>query len=88
VPAHQQELFAQAAMAVQFRTKFLRYELDENDGEVRGTIELPYSGDSLITPQQLMRALNGIIRLIDEYDSFLCSVLADNEIDYRRIFTD
>jgi hypothetical protein len=87
VPAHQQELFAQAAMAVQFRTKFLRYELDESDGEVRGSIELPYSGDRLVTPKQLLRALRGIVGLVDEYDPFLRSVLKDNQIDYSLIFS-
>ncbi|AIE76156.1 hypothetical protein [Synechocystis sp. PCC 6714] len=88
VPAHQQELFAQAAMAVQFRTKFLRYELDESDGEVRGSIELPYSDDRPVTPQQLMRAIRGIVGLIDQYDNFLRSVVNDNEINYNYIFTD
>lgn len=86
VPAHQQELFAQAAMAVQFATKFLRYELDESDGEVRGSIELPYSGDRLVTPKQLLRALRGIVGLVDEYDPFLRTVLTNNEIDYNLIF--
>jgi len=87
VPAHLQELFAEACITVQFKSKFLRYELDERDGEVRACIEMPYSGDQFITKKQLVRAIIALVGLVDQYEPFLRSVLRDRQINYQQVFS-
>lgn len=85
VPQNRRDRFAEAAMAVQWRVKFLRYELDESDGEVRGCIELPYSADQFVTVRQLKRALKALRQLVDEYDPFLRSALESNRVNFDQL---
>lgn len=61
-------------LSVCWRSKLIKYEYDERDGEIRAIIEFPLE-DSVITPKQFMRCLNGIVQIIDEYHAAIWSAM-------------
>lgn len=85
LPENRRERFAEAALSVQWRAKFIRYALDEEDGEVRADLEIPYSQDQYLTPRQIRRALMAITALIDQHDPYLRSVIETNRIDPKKL---
>ncbi len=62
--------FLQACAMVQWRTKLIQFEYDAQDGEVRPVVEFPLM-DALLTSNQLMRAVHGLVELIDTYHPVL-----------------
>jgi hypothetical protein len=53
-------------LGVCWRSKLIKYEYDERDGEIRAIIEFPLE-DSAITKRQFLRCLNGLVQIVDEY---------------------
>jgi hypothetical protein len=71
------------AAQVCWKTKLLQFEYDADDGEVRAIIEFPLE-DSKLTQKQLMRCLNGLVQIVDEYHSVLVRAMQSGEIDFAR----
>ena len=66
VPEREQAAwFALAALGIQWRTKLIKFEYDQSDGEVRPTIEVILE-DGVLTHRMLARALKGLVRMIDQ----------------------
>jgi hypothetical protein len=53
-------------LGVCWRSKLIKYEYDERDGEIRAIVEFPLE-DSALTSKQFLRCLNGLVQIIDEY---------------------
>lgn len=50
-----------------WQTKFVQFEYDENDGEIRVKIEFPLE-DTPLTKRQLFRCVGGIAQIVDNFD--------------------
>ena len=53
-----------ACMEIQWRTKLIQFEFDDDDGEIRPIIEWPIE-DGIVTAAQLRRAVSGLVALVD-----------------------
>lgn len=53
-------------LGVCWRSKLIKYEYDERDGEIRAIVEFPLE-DGPLTARQYLRCLNGLVQIIDEY---------------------
>lgn len=62
-------------LGVCWRTKLIKFEYDELDGEIRGIIEFPLE-DAKLTQRQFLRCLNGMVQILDEYHPAIASALA------------
>ena len=82
VPAERAPIFLQACAMVQWRTKLIQFEYDHNDGEVRPIIEFPLE-DAPMTARQLMRCLQGIVQIVDEYFIVLDRSLKEGVIEFQ-----
>lgn len=74
-------VFLQACAMIQWRTKLIQFEYDENDGEIRPIIEFPLM-DAALTKNQLMRCISGLLHIIEEYYTVLSNVLRTGMIDF------
>jgi len=61
-------------LSVCWRSKLIKYEYDERDGEIRAIVEFPVE-DSTLTLRQFMRCLNGLVQIIDEYHAAIRSAM-------------
>lgn len=82
VPPDRASLFLQACAMVQWRTKLIQFEYDQTDGEVRPIVEFPLE-DAPMTRRQLMRCLQGIVQIIDEYYIVLDRTLKEGVIEFQ-----
>ena len=64
------DAFLRACMIIQWKTKLIQFEYDENDGEIRPIVEIPLE-DGKLTDRQLMRSLAGLASLVDEFTPVL-----------------
>ena len=64
VAAERAAPFLQACAMIQWRTKLIQFEYDAADGEVRPVVEFPLM-DAPLTGAQLMRAVTGLVELVD-----------------------
>ena len=64
------DAFLRACMIIQWRTKLIQFEYDENDGEIRPIVEFPLE-DGKMTDRQLLRSLSGLASLVDEFTPVL-----------------
>ncbi len=71
-----------ALLEVSWKTKLIQFEYDEADGEIRGIVEFPIE-DSTLTRRQLMRCVNGIVRIIDEYHPVVERAFATGVVDFE-----
>ena len=62
-------------LGVCWRSKLIKYEYDERDGEVRAIIEFPLE-DAPLTSKQYLRCLNGLVQIIDEYHGAIAEAMA------------
>jgi hypothetical protein len=60
------DAFFRACMMVQWQTKFVQFEYDESDGEIRPIIEFPLE-DAKMTRRQLERSIQAMCRLLEQY---------------------
>jgi hypothetical protein len=73
-------LFA-ALMELSFRTKFLQFEYDPADGEVRLSVDLPVM-DGTVTAQQLDRMLGTIMFALENFDPVIRHAMATGRVDF------
>jgi hypothetical protein len=67
----------QSLLEVSWKTKFVQFEYDSNDGEIRGILEFPLE-DAELTKKQFIRALNTLSSVIDLYHEELAKSLKNN----------
>jgi hypothetical protein len=73
-----------ALLMISWRTKLIQFEFDEEDGEIRGMIEFPLE-DSSLTQKQLIRCLNGMVQIIDEYHSVIDQAIRTGFVNFGRL---
>jgi hypothetical protein len=73
--------FLRACSMIQWRTKLIQFEFDENDKEVRPIVEFPIE-DAPLTARQLGRCVNGLCTLLDQYYDTLKKALETGEISF------
>ena len=66
---------------IQWRTKLIQFEYDAKDGEVRPVVEFPLM-DAPLTGAQLMRAVNGLVELVDSYHPVLRRALDGGVVEF------
>ena len=81
VPAERAGPFLQACAMIQWRTKLIQFEYDAADGEVRPVVEFPLM-DAPLTGAQLMRAVNGLVELVDAYHPVLRRAADDGVVEF------
>ncbi len=62
-------------LGVCWRSKLIKYEYDERDGEIRAIVEFPLE-DASLTPKQFLRCLNGLVQIIDEYHEAIATAIS------------
>lgn len=62
-------------LGVCWRSKLIKYEYDERDGEIRAIVEFPLE-DSQLSAKQFLRCLNGLVQIIDEYHAAIDTAIA------------
>jgi hypothetical protein len=75
---HKAVLF-QLLLMISWNTKMVQYEYDTSDGEVRAIIEFPLE-DATLTKKQLMRCLQAIAQLVDEYHPKVVTAMTKGEL--------
>ncbi|CAN5534211.1 hypothetical protein BH23BAC4_BH23BAC4_15470 [soil metagenome] len=60
------DAFLRACAIVQWHTKLIQFEFDDNDGEIRPIVEFPLE-DAPLTLRQLQRCIHGLVALLEEY---------------------
>ena len=81
VPPERAAPFLQACAMIQWRTKLIQFEYDAKDGEVRPVVEFPLM-DAPLTGAQLMRAVNGLVELVDSYHPVLQRALDTGVVEF------
>ena len=76
-------LFCKALMMVGWETRFVRFELDDTDGEVRAVIEFPLE-DAYMTEGQVIRSLLELVQIVDKFHEDLQRVLKTGEIRFDK----
>jgi len=76
-------------LGICWRTKLIKFEYDETDGEIRAIIEFPLEDGSL-TQKQFLRCLNGMVQILDEYHLAIESALegGPGSLDEAEQFSD
>lgn len=74
----------QSCLMVCYQTKMIQYEYDEEDGEIRAIIEFPLE-DAKLTQKQLKRILQGLIRIIDEYDKPIRTAIETGKVEFDGV---
>jgi hypothetical protein len=82
---HKAALF-QALLSISWKTKLLQFEYDERDGEIRGIVEFPLE-DANLTRRQLLRCINGMVQIIDEYHPIIMNAMRNGVIDFGETGT-
>lgn len=80
-PASSGEAFFKALLMVSWRTKLVQFEYDEADGELRAIIEFPLE-DATLSKRQLLRCLNGMVQIIDDYHGVIMGALRNGTVDF------
>jgi hypothetical protein len=65
-------------LGVCWRSKLIKYEYDERDGEIRAIVEFPLE-DGTLTGKQFLRCLNGLVQIIDEYHAAIATAIAGGQ---------
>jgi len=65
-------------LGVCWRSKLIKYEYDERDGEIRAIVEFPLE-DAPLSAKQFLRCLNGLVQIIDEYHEAIATAIAGAE---------
>lgn len=74
------DAFLRAAAIVQWKTKLVQFEFDEDDGEVRPIVEFPLE-DAPLTRRQLDRCIRGLVQLLEVYATPLRTALVTGVVD-------
>ena len=73
----------QTLLMVSWKTKMIQFEFNEADGEIRSMIEFPLE-DALLTEKQLMRAIQGLVQIIDKFHTVISKALTEGIIDFPQ----
>lgn len=65
-------------LGVCWRSKLIKYEYDERDGEIRAIVEFPLE-DASLSKTQFLRCLNGLVQIIDEYHEAIATAIGGLE---------
>jgi len=76
------EALFETLLTICWKTKLLQFEYDALDGEIRGIIEFPLE-DSPLTKKQLLRSINGMVQIVDEYHDVILTVMETGIIDFE-----
>jgi hypothetical protein len=72
----------QSLLEVSWKTKFVQFEYDPNDGEIRGIVEFPLE-DAELTKKQFVRAITTLSSVIDLYhEEIIKSLTIDGEYTF------
>ena len=71
----------QTLLMVSWKTKLVQFEFDDNDGEIRAIVEFPIE-DGVLTRKQVLRCMNGMVQIIDDYHSAIMSALRNGSIEF------
>lgn len=74
------DAFLRACAIIQWRTKLIQFEWDQNDGEVRPTIEFPIE-DGVLTRKQFERCVMGMCGILDEFFPQLKKAAEEGVVD-------
>lgn len=73
-------LFA-ALLELSYRTKYLQFEYDPADGEVRLSVDMPVA-DGTVTAKQLDRMIGAIMVPLETFDPVIRHVMATGRVDF------
>lgn len=76
----------EALALISSRFKMIRWDLDEDSGEVRPNIELPIE-DGELTQRQLDRAIGGILQVVRQYDRVITRARDTGVISFQDVET-
>lgn len=71
----------QTLLMVSWKTKMIQFEYDDSDGEIRAIIEFPLE-DALLTQKQLMRAVHGLVQIVERYHPVIYTALREGVIEF------
>lgn len=74
----------EACMHAGYRSKFIQYEYDPNDGEIRLTIDLPLE-DAKLTARQLYRVVSALVEILDSYDSAIRGAIETGVVNFPEM---
>lgn len=77
------DTFLKACLMVQWETKFVQFELDTTDGEVRPMVEFALE-DAVLTRRQLERCIMSLCRILEEFHEPLTRALREGVIELPR----
>lgn len=83
VPEVHLEPFLRACAMVQYRTKLVQFEWDDDAGLIP-IVEFPLE-DAALTAAQLRRCVIGLVAILDEYHDALAQVAATGRVDVDHI---
>jgi hypothetical protein len=75
------EALFQTLLSISWKTKLLQFEYDDRDGEIRAIVEFPLE-DATLTRRQLLRCINGMVQIIDEYHLIVMNAMRSGIIDF------
>lgn len=76
----------EALALISSRFKMIRWDLDEDSGEIRPNIELPIE-DGELTQRQLDRAIGGILQVVRQYDRVITRARDTGVISFEDVET-
>jgi len=71
----------QTLLMVSWKTKMIQFEYDDSDGEIRAIIEFPLE-DAVLTQKQLMRAVHGLVQIVERYHPVIYTALREGVIEF------
>jgi len=80
------QVVCEALALISGRFKMIRFDLDEDSGEVRPNIELPIE-DGELTQRQLQRAIGGILQVVRQYDRVITRAKDTGVISFADVET-
>ncbi len=72
----------QTLLMVSWRTRMIQFEYDDSAGEIRAIIEFPLE-DAILTHKQFMRAVQGLVQIVDRYHPVMHKALTEGVIAFE-----
>ena len=71
----------QVLLMISWRTKMVQFELDAQSNTVRVIVEFPLE-DALLTKNQLMRSIMGLLQTIEKFHPIIQIALVEGRVDF------
>jgi len=81
--SEQPDALIQACLIIQWRTKLIKFDFDDEEGALRLVVEFPLE-DSNLTVTQLQRCLRGMIQVLDDYYQVLDRAAKKGVVDFSE----